>query len=79
MHEFGLLADGESFMPFHPRNPKHGHLQNVELDAMAVKLDSRILLNDPFYVLFVDFLMPDIATSKLEIDRVASALGPEHV
>ena len=70
---------GTSLAQIHPRNPAHGHLENVELDDVAVKLDSRIMLNVFFYVLFVDFFIPDIVTSNLDIVSVANALGPGRV
>ena len=79
MHDIGSPACGESIKPFHPRNPEHDDIENVELDAVAVKLDSRILLIGPFYVLFVYFFISDIATSKMFSVTVAGAVGPGRV
>ena len=79
MHDIGSLADGESIMQFHPRNPEHDDIENVELDADAVKLDTRILLIGPFYVLFVYFFISDIATSNMFSVTVAGAVGPGRV
>ena len=72
MHDIGSPACGESIRPFHQRNPEHDDIENVELDADAVKLDSQILLNVTFIVYFVDFFIPDLVS-------VANALGPECV